>query len=377
MKMFAITAPGLEDVCAAELKELIGVEPQVDVGKVFFNGSVEAIYTVNFSSRLINRLFIQVLREKGVSKLEDVYRLMKSVDYEDLIPPDKTFAIKSERVGKHDFTSLDVSRVAGQAVIDSYIESKGLKLRVNLDEPDVEIWVFLRYDELIVGINTTGEGLHKRRYRVYSHPAALKTTIAAGMLRIGEYKGQPLLDPLCGGGTIPVEAAHLARRIPIVVFRRDYLFRNLKLYDPALETNIAEKLIQTSRRDIYEIYCMDISSKHLRGALENARSALVDDTIKFLLGDATRKESYKGINASLVVTNPPYGIRSHRIEKIGEFYESFAKVLADVFPGARLVLITASVKQFEQAAEKVGLEIEHQRTVMHGGLTTRIYKVKL
>ncbi|MEM4561695.1 MAG: tRNA (guanine(6)-N2)-methyltransferase, partial [Desulfurococcaceae archaeon] len=362
---------------AAELKELIGVEPQVDVGKVFFNDSLEAIYTVNFSSRLINRLFIQVLREKGVSKLEDVYRLMKSVDYEDLIPPDKTFAIKSERVGKHDFTSLDVSRVAGQAVIDSYIESKGLKLRVNLDEPDVEIWVFLRYDELIVGINTTGEGLHKRRYRVYSHPAALKTTIAAGMLRIGEYKGQPLLDPLCGGGTIPVEAAHLARRIPIVVFRRDYLFRNLKLYDPALEANIAEKLIQTSRRDIYEIYCMDISSKHLRGALENARSALVDDTIKFLLGDATRKESYKGINASLVVTNPPYGIRSHRIEKIDEFYESFAKVLADVFPGARLVLITASVKQFEQATEKVGLEIEHQRTVMHGGLTTRIYKVKL
>jgi len=377
MKMFAITVPGLEDVCAAELKELIGVEPQVDVGKVFFNDSVEAIYTVNFSSRLINRLFIQVLREQGVSKLEDVYRLMKSVDYEDLIPPDKTFAIKSERVGKHDFTSLDVSRVAGQAVIDSYIESKGLKLRVNLDEPDVEIWVFLRYDELIVGINTTGEGLHKRRYRVYSHPAALKTTIAVGMLRIGEYKGQPLLDPLCGGGTIPVEAAHLARRIPIVVFRRDYLFRNLKLYDPALETNIAEKLIQTSRRDIYEIYCMDISSKHLRGALENARSALVDDTIKFLLGDATRKESYKGINASLVVTNPPYGIRFHRIEKIGEFYESFAKVLADVFPGARLVLITASVKQFEQATEKVGLEIEHQRIVMHGGLTTRIYKVKL
>ncbi|MEM1618109.1 MAG: hypothetical protein QXE77_00920 [Desulfurococcaceae archaeon] len=122
---------------------------------------------------------------------------------------------------------------------------------------------------------------------------------------------------------------------------------------------------------------MDISSKHLRCALENARSALVDDTIKFLLGDATRKESYKGINASHVVTNPPYGIRSHRIEKIGEFYESFAKVLAEVFPGARIVLITASVKRFEQSTEKVGLEIEHQRTVMHGGLTTRIYKVKL
>ncbi|MEM1618110.1 MAG: THUMP domain-containing protein [Desulfurococcaceae archaeon] len=248
MKMFATTAPGLEDVCAAELKELIGVEPQVDVGKVFFNDSVEAIYTVNFSSRLTNRLFIQVLREKGVSKLEDVYRLMKSVDYEDLKPPDKTFAIKSKRVGKHDFTSLDVSRVAGQAIIDSYIESKGLKLRVNLDEPDVEIWVFLRYDELIVGINTTDEGLHKRRYRVYSHPAALKTTIAAGMLRIGEYKDQPLLGPLCGGGIIPVEAAHLARRIPIVVFRRDYLFKNLKLYDLALEANIAEKLIQNFQK---------------------------------------------------------------------------------------------------------------------------------
>lgn len=376
MYYFATTVLGLEDVAASELEEILGVKPEVDVGKIFFKGDLSVVYRVNYFSRTINRVFIMLLREE-FETLEDIYRHMKSIDYTWIMEPNKTFAIRSERVGNHPFTSIDIARIAGKAVIDSYMESTGVRLRVNLDNPDVEIWVFARNRELLVGVNTTGESLHKRRYRVYNHPAALKPTIAASMLRLGGYRGQPLLDPLCGGGTIAIEAAHAARKVPIILFRHDFLLRNLKVHNASLEEGIVSELLSTMNNELYEIYCMDVSPKHLEGAMINARSARVGDTIRFLLRDSTRKESHCDVKADLVVTNPPYGIRSHRLKKIGEFYETLLRVLADSYKGKRLVIITASTRQLEEAASKVGLTLEHSRHVMHGGLPTKIYVYRL
>lgn len=376
LSYFVTTVVGIEDICAQELSQLIGADTELGVGKVFFKGGLDTIYRVNFASRTTSRLFIQLVRDR-VTILDDVYRLLKSVEYSDYLRPDTAFAVRCERLGKHSFTSLDIARVAGKAVIDSYMDSKGVRLKVNLDNPDVEIRVFLRDDELIAGVNTTGEGLHKRRYRVYSHPAAIKTTIASAMLKIGGYAGEPLLDPLCGGGTIPIEAAHAARRMPIVMFRQDYMFRSLTLHDPLLEREIAESLVNSARRDLFDIYCMDISPKHLRGAIENARSALVDDTIRFLQRDATRAESHLDLSADLIITNPPYGIRSHNLKKIEQFYISLLNTLYKHYTGSKLVIITASTKQFEEAVQRAGLGVEHCRTVLHGGLKTKIYRLSL
>jgi tRNA (guanine6-N2)-methyltransferase len=376
LRWFATTVVGLEDIAAQELEELVGVRVDVDVGKVYFEARPEAMYLVNFAARTINRLFVLLLKER-FERLEDIYRLVKSINFTEVMDPDKPFAVRSERVGKHDFTSIDVSRVVGQAVIDSYVESTGKRPRVNLDNPSIEIWAYVRHDEVLVGVNTTGESLHKRRYRVYDHPAALKPTIAAAMLRIGGYAGQPLLDPLCGGGTIPIEAAHAARHLPISLFRKDYLFRNLKFHDPSFEESVSRALLERVNEGFYSIYCMDISPKHLAGAIRNAESARVRDTITFLLRDATRAESYKDVNAELVVTNPPYGIRSHRLKKIGEFYKLLLRALRDSYSGGIVVAITSSTKQLEEAAESTGVGILHSRRIMHGKLPVKIYKLKL
>jgi tRNA (guanine6-N2)-methyltransferase len=373
---FATTVPGLEDVAAEELGELLGVSAVAEVGRVFFRAGLEAMYLVNFASRTVNRLFLQLARVR-VSGLWDVYRAARSVSYVGVIPPGRSFAVRSERVGEHGFTSLDVSRAVGQAVIDSYVEETGVRPRVDLDNPDVEVWAYLRGDELLLGVNTTGESLHKRRYRVYDHPAALKPTIAHAMLRIAGYRGQPLVDPLCGGGTIPIEAAHHARRLPILLFRSDYLFRGLGIHDPQLEEEVRGRLLERANDGVYPIACVDVSPKHLRGAEANAENARVRDTIVFRLGDSTRPETYAGLDAELVVTNPPYGIRSHRLEKIGVFYESLLRTLRDVYPGRLLVAITSSTRQLADAVARAGAEVVGSRRVMHGKLQAQIYKIRL
>jgi len=376
MEWFATMPLGVEDIAARELEEIMGSIVRVDVGKVFFKAPISAMYAVNYSARTINRLYLLLARSEFTS-LEDIYRVARSIDYTTVLTPEKTFAVRSERVGKHSFTSIDVARVVGQAVIDSYMESRNVRLRVNLDEPDVEISVFVGFNEVLIGVNTTGESLHKRRYRVYNHPAALKTTLAAAMLRLGNYRGQALLDPLCGGATIPIEAAHMARKYPIFLFRRDYYFTKLPLHDPEVEEAVRARLLESINRDTYSITCVEISPKHVEGALVNLKSALVEDTVRVVNKDSTRAETYRDISAELIVTNPPYGMRSHNLKKIGLFYETLLRVLSDIYSGVRVVLITASTRQLEEAAVKAGVETLHSRRVMHGGLPAKIYILKL
>ena len=373
---FATTAMGIEDIAAEEITRSGGSSVEVGVGKVFFKANLEAMYRLNYTARTINRLFLLLTRDV-FERLEDVYRIAKSVDYAQFISPDSSFAVRSVRVGVHDFTSIDVSRVVGQAVIDSYVSSRGSRLRVNLKNPDVEIGVYVHGNEVVIGINTTGESLHKRRYRVYNHPAALKTTLATAMLRIAGYSGQPLLDPLCGGATIPIEAAHMARKYPVRMFREDYLFYKLLVHDPHLEREVREKIFSEVNYGKYQIFCMEISPKHVKGAVENVKSAKVADTVEIIPGDATREESYRGIDPELVVTNPPYGVRSHNLKRIESFYQVFLSVLRNLYSGRVLVLITASTRQFESAANRVGVYIRTSRTVAHGGLQSRIYTLRL
>ncbi len=197
------------------------------------------------------------------------------------------------------------------------------------------------------------------------------------MIFLGGYRGEPLLDPLCGGATIPIEAAHIARRYPLSMFRRDYYFRRLPLHDESLEKSVEEDLLSSANRDLYNISCVDISREHIHGAQLNARSALVDDTIRFFVRDSTRRESFEDIEAKLIVTNPPYGMRSHNLKKIESFYEALLRTLRDAYGGVRVVLITASTRQLESAANKAGVEIAHSRRVMHGGLAAKIYVMKI
>lgn len=377
MEWFATVDEGLEDIAAKEVRNLLRIEPKPGIGRIFFKfNDFTPMYLLNFSSRTINKLYL-LLEKDEVNTIEEIYKIAKSINYREFIGSNQSFAIRAERIGKHDFSSMDIGRIVGKAVIDFYMESAGVKLKANLESPDVEILAFLRFNEILIGINTTGEGLHKRRYRVYDHPAALKTTIASSMLMLMEYNGEALLDPMCGGGTIPIEAAHIARNYPISMFREDYAFKKLIFYNKMDEEEISSMLKSKVNYDNYEIYSMDLSEKHIKGAIKNAESAKVLDTIKFIIGDALNKNSYGNINPKTIITNPPYGIRSWNIKKVEELYKKLLKNLVDLYHGVKLAVITSSIEQFTRAVQFAEAKILHKRLIKHGNLPAGVFIIML
>jgi len=380
LRFFATTIIGLEDIAAKEVENLLGGKVERDVGRIIFEGQVSDIYILNLKARTINKIFIQLCRSK-FANLEDIYKLAKNLDYQWIINPEQSFAVRTQRLGTHNFTSMDVSRVVGQAIIDSYISATGKILKVNLDAPDIEVYCLVRDDEFLMGVNTTGPSLHKRYYRVYNHPAALKPTIASAMLRIGRYSPEKfMLDPMCGGATIPIEAALEAKRVPPGKWRSDFAFFNLKICSLEEFKRVRTEALAEENKGLESsvaIYAMEKFIKHLHGGIENAKKAGVYETIQFIIGDATRAADYPDVDFDLVVVNPPYGLRSNPKEGVRRLYEDFLKTLKAKFRDATLVLITAASKRFKETAENIGVAVVDERRIWHGELLTSIFTCKV
>ena len=211
------------------------------------------------------------------------------------------------------------------------------------------------------------------------HPAALKPTIASAMLRIGGWRaGKSLIDPMCGGGTIPIEAALKATGIPPGYLRKNFAFLKLKIFTEDDFWDLRSKILSRKAIEhITEIYGMEKFKQHLEGAVKNSEKAGVREAIEFKLGDATKSVEYPEREFDLVVVNPPYGIRMIPGGSPKRLYSGFLKALKDRAEGAVLVLITAAHKRFKEAAEENSVEVLEKRIILHGDLRARIFKCKI
>ena len=179
MELLLTTERGIESIAAQEVYELIRRRAgRAGEGRLRVQGRAGHILTLNYRANSLHRVVL-LLAEGEVFSLEELYTLVRRIPFEEYLSPEQSFAVRASRFGEHGFTSLDVARVAGQAVIDSYAASRGVRLKVNLREPDVVVRVELRGSTCFVGIDTTGESLHRRGYRVYRHPAPLKPSNSA------------------------------------------------------------------------------------------------------------------------------------------------------------------------------------------------------
>ena len=366
-KVFYATLPmGLERVSAREIEGFGGRirELREGKGRVFFEGRMDLVPILNNLSRTLERVML-LLCNTHVSSLDDVYRAVKSLDFS-FINPDQSFAIRSSRTGTHDFTSIDISREAGQGVIDSYLKDRKIRLKVDLDDPDIIIRVDLIQDELFVGIDTTGDrALHKRWYRVYNHPAPLNPSIACSMIYLSGWKKEKtLLDPMCGSGTIPIESAMMIRNIPPGKNRDFSYFEFLGRILPEFRESGDSSIILGSDR----------FRKHVEGAKENAKEAGVLDTVRFFQMDV---KELKGIEAEYIVTNPPYGLRIGRKGRIKELYEILFERSMDVLTGdSILTLITPYGDLIKDLSIAFGFQIKEEMKVRYGDLDTTIFKLK-
>lgn len=337
MKLLVTCPPGLEDIVKLEAYELlktnyVEMKPFNVKGRVLLEIDEENLQNV-FSMRSIHHV-MQYLYAFNVpldrSGLETIYRELRSLDLSNFLKSEKTFRITSERIGKHEYTSMDIQRYAGQAIVDSYGN------KVSLKNFDVEIRVDVINDICIVGICLTRESLHKRGYRVFDHPAALNPVIAYGMIRIAELAdGEMIVDPMSGGGTIPIEAA---------------LYMNGSI----------------------KVIGMDIVKRYVKGAVENAKSAGVDRFTNFLVSEVGNLPNILR-NIDKIVTNPPYGVRMEPRYGIVELYRRFSEAAyRSMRDGGRLVTITLKRSSMVKSLTECGFSIVSERRVLHGDILTTI-----
>ncbi|ALL00573.1 rRNA (guanine-N(2)-)-methyltransferase [Pyrodictium delaneyi] len=337
------TNPGIEDIVAEEARARLGaevVEIRAGHGRVIVDIDESSLYLVEYM-RSIHRAKLLLARDKICGSkecLSKVYEVVASSGVEKYVTPYTSFAIRAERVGMHEYSSLDIARVAGDAVIDAVRRLYGLRPPVDLDYPAVAVSVDVINDEIYVSIELGGElSWHRRGYRIYDHPAALKPTLAYAMVAMsGIVDGETLMDPMCGGGTVAIEAA---------------------------------QLLEHSR-----IICMDRSRRHIAGARLNARAAMVENRIRFIVGDATRLSSYVD-QVDVVVSNPPYGIRMGSPHEVRRVYREFLREAASVVRKS-IVLITTEHRVVKRTLEEHGWRIVHERRVAHGNLYPYIIVAK-
>lgn len=337
MRLLATTPPGLEAVAAGEIRDLLGVDAERHHrGAVVFTADAGAVPTLNARARTLHRVLV-LLAEGPIGGLSDAYELATRAPLTEHIAAGQAFAVRSSRHGEHDFTSVDVADRVGQGVIDAYREATGHRLPVDLDDPDVLLRAYVRDDRFVLGLDTTGErSLHRRWYRVHEHDAPLRPTIAAALLRLaGWTPTDSLLDPMCGSGTIPIEAALVGLGIPPAAGRETVGLRRLRGFDAG-----AYDTARTPDPDPaagLSVSGSDVRDRWVGMARDHAAEAGVADAIEFTVADARERP----FDADVVVANMPFGVRTER-QGIEDLYRA---VLANAFgPDAtwdRLAVFTA------------------------------------
>ncbi len=331
MRVVVTCNPGLEEVSIQECHEITGKEfSAVHKGLIWGEVSEEDIFRLNYLGKTIHKVIL-VLDFGEFNTLNDLYTRAKSIDYTRYILPEQRFAVKTKRSGTHDFTSMDVSRVIGQGIVDSYLDSTGIRIRANLKHPDIRFLVEVRENWFFLGVDTTGESLHNRWYRKYTYITALKSTIAHSMVRIsGLSQKQSFIDPMCGVGMIPIEAYHYLSRTPNR--NRRFMFESFSWTDLDVFKRIKEN--HEEQKVNAEIKGFDINPVVVDYARKN--SELADAEIDFFVSDARKYNFHEDI----ICVDLPYGVRLRRINLRALYSEFFKNVYDCGFK--TLVFITAS-----------------------------------
>jgi putative N6-adenine-specific DNA methylase len=369
MEFLITTAPGLESLVKREC-EKIGHDPiEVTDRSVRIEGGLDTLAELNVWLRCANRVYL-VLAEGFATDFDDLFALAESVDWKKFRPKDSPIQVESV-THKSSLTSEPaIQRTVKKAIVDALTRKPG-DLLPEVDEvPTFRILVLIREDKATFLLDSSGDPLHKRGYRQEAGEAPLKETLAAAMIYLSNWRYKELLaDPACGSGTIPIEAAMIARNIAPGL-RRHFAFENWDWVDPKFLTDVRE----AGKRKIfapgnYQIHGYDIDAEIIEKAIYNSKVAGVATDIAFEVRDMTDSPTIPAIEAAMnrkegatLVCNPPYGERLET-EDIGFIHTMIARMFSD-HPTLSGGVIT-NESEFIQKTHRVGLE---RRKLFNGSI---------
>jgi putative N6-adenine-specific DNA methylase len=368
-RFFAPCPRGLEPALAAELGTLDAAFVVPTEGGVAFAGPLDLAYRANLESRLASRILWQVAHGRYRDE-NDLYRLAHGVDWLGHFRADRTLrvdvAATRSPLASLEFATLKVK----DAVCDRFRATTGARPTVDKRHPDVRVHAYLAEREATVYLDTSGEPLFKRGWRRDTDVAPLRENLAAGLLALAGWSpGTPLLDPMCGSGTIPIEAALIAAdRAPGLA--RSFGFQKLAWYDGPTWQRIRQRARDRVRSapPVPTICASDIDARAVEQCRSNAARAGVADWIAMEAGDVLARPA--PAPAGLLLANPPYGERLDDEAKLAAFYPKLGDALKLRFTGWTACLLTGDLR----LARLIGLRPSRRTPLFNGNIECRLYR---
>lgn len=376
MRRFELIAPchfGMEAVLKREILDLGYEITNVDNGKVTFEGDAEAIARANLFLRTTERILLKVAQFKATT-FDELFENIKAIPWEEYIPKDGKFWVtKANSVSSKLFSPSDIQRIVKKAMVErmketyncSWFEETGASyaLRISIVK-----------DVVTVGIDTTGESLHKRGYRKFTAPAPVTETLAAAMILLSPWRpDRVLVDPFCGSGTIPIEAAMIALDMAPGM-NREFVAENWSNLVPKKHWYEAVEEAQERIRTDVDIHIQgyDISEEVLRMARANAELAGVDSYIHFQQRDVKNFSTPK--KYGFVISNPPYGERLSTKEEMFSLYKTIGQVMSENNTWSFFLLSGYEEAQKAIAAGGDRKKATKNRKIYNGMLKTYLYQ---
>lgn len=368
-ELIAKTFQGLEEILAKELTELGANDIEIGRRMVSFTGDKSMMYKANFCLRTAIRILKPIYHFKA-KDADEVYEKIKSVQWENYLDVEKSFAVDAVVFSDEFRHSKFVAYKVKDAIVDYFREKTGKRPSVRINNPDVLLNIHIAQDKCTLSLDSSGESLHRRGYRQEAVEAPLNEVLAAGMILMTGWNGQcDLIDPMCGSGTIPVEAALIARNIAPGVFRKDFAFEKWPDFDQELFDDIYNDDSQEKEFD-HKIYGYDNCPKAIEIATHNIKAAGVSKDIALKLQPFQQFESPK--EKSMLITNPPYGERISTNNLLG-LYQMIGERLKHAFTGNEAHILSYREECFDQ----IGLKPAWKIPLFNGSLQCEFRKYEI
>jgi len=365
---FAQVAHGLEEMASAEIEKLGATNVNLRFRGLQFTADAEAIYRINYGSRLLTRILAPLI-SFDCHSTKYLYKTAMEIPWEDLFSPEQSFAIFAQVSNSAITHSQYASLKLKDAIADRFRDKMGRRPNVEPKDPDIWFNLHIENNRAVISLDTSGGSLHRRGYRLDTVEAPMQETLAAAIVQMTNWSGQTtFIDPMCGSGTLPAEAYMSLTNLPSGYFRKRFGFMKMPDFNKGLWTKIRKEMDGAfeAPQEI-PIQASDVDPSALRVAKRNLSHLPRGADIYTHRKDYREIEIPKG---AILVMNPPYGIRLHAGEDLSTFYKDMGDWLKQKCAGTEAYIYFGERKYLKN----IGLRPEWKRLLKNGGLDGRLAK---
>ncbi|XZN89107.1 MAG: THUMP domain-containing class I SAM-dependent RNA methyltransferase [Microcoleus sp.] len=369
---FATVARGLENIAAQELEKLGAENVQPDFTGVYFSGDRALLYRVNLWSRTIFRVLVPIAEFQCYNS-DMLYRAVQKISWDEFLDADNTLAVNctggNEKLNHTHFTALQVKN----AIADQQRHQFNKRSSVDVENPDLLINLHIHRDRAILSLDSSGGSLHRRGYRPAMGMAPLKETLAAALLDMAEWTPDlPFLDPMCGSGTLPLEASLKGLNIAPGLFRDKFGFMTWRDFDEPLWDKLWAEAESSELPELQQVVAgCDRDSDMLTQARINAQQAGLSGKIEFAHTELSDLEP--PADSGVLICNPPYGERLGDAKELGELYKMLGDIFKQRFKGWNAFILTGN----KELGKQVGLRTSKRIPVFNGSIPCTLLKYEL